>query len=42
MQGLGEVLNDAKTKAFVKSKLIDETASALELFSAFPLIAIQK
>ena len=37
MQGLGEVLNDAKTKTFVKSKLVDETASALELFAAFPL-----
>lgn len=39
MQGLGEVLNDAKSKTFVKNKLIDETSSALELFSAFPLIA---
>lgn len=41
MQGLGEVLNDAKTKAFVKNKLINETASALQLFSAFPLISEQ-
>ena len=41
MQGLGEVLNDSKTKAFVRNKLIDETASALELFSAFPLISKQ-
>lgn len=41
MQGLGEVLNDAKSKTFVKNKLIDETSSILELFSAFPLIAKQ-
>ena len=41
MQGLGEVLNDSKTKAFVRNKLIDETSSALELFSAFPLISKQ-
>lgn len=41
MQGLGEVLNDAKSKTFVKHKLIAETSSALELFSAFPLIAEQ-
>ena len=41
MQGLGEVLNDAKSKTFVKNKLIAETSSALELFSAFPLIAEQ-
>ena len=39
MQGLGEVLNDAKSKPFVKNKLIAETSSALELFSTFPLIA---
>lgn len=39
MQGLGEVLNDTKTKTFVKNKLISETASALELFSVFPLIS---
>ena len=38
MRGLGEVLNDAKSKTFVKNKLIDETSSALELFSAFPII----
>ena len=38
MQGLGEVLNDTKSKTFVRSKLINETSSALELFSAFPLI----
>lgn len=41
MQGLGEVLNDTKSKSFVKSKLIDDTSAALELFSAFPLIAKQ-
>ena len=39
MQGLGEVLNDIKSKKFVKDELIGDTASALELFSAFPLIA---
>lgn len=38
MQGLGEVL-DAKGKTFVRTKLIEETVSALELFAAFPLIA---
>lgn len=42
MQGLGKVLNDLKSKNFVRNKLIDETASALELFSAFPLIARQE
>jgi predicted nucleotidyltransferase component of viral defense system len=42
MQGLGEVLNDAKSKAFVKNKLIDESSSALELFASFPLIAKQE
>ena len=41
MQGLGEVLNDSQTKAFVRNKLIDETSSALELFSAFPLVSKQ-
>lgn len=41
MQGLGEVLNDSKTKAFVRNKLIDETSLALELFSAFPLVSKQ-
>lgn len=42
MQGLGEVLNDTKSKVFVKNKLIGETSSALEVFSAFPLIAKQE
>ena len=37
MQGLGEVI-DTPTKNFVKTKLISETAQALELFSAFPQI----
>lgn len=41
MQGLGEVLNDTKSKTFVKNRLIEETASALEVFSTFPLIAKQ-
>ena len=41
MQGLGEVLNDTKSKTFVKNKLIAETSSALELFATFPLIAKQ-
>ena len=38
MQGMGEVLGDARTKNFVKTRLIEETAQALELFSAFPQI----
>lgn len=38
MQGLGEVIDDTQTKNFVKTKLIDETAQALELFAAFPQI----
>ncbi len=37
MQGLGEVL-DTKGKTFVRTRLLQETASALELFAAFPLI----
>jgi len=37
MQGLGEVI-DVQTKNFVKTRLIDETAQALELFAAFPQI----
>lgn len=39
MQGLGEVLDDTRTKSFARSKLIEETAQALELFAAFPQIA---
>lgn len=42
MQGLGEVVEDAKTKSFVKNKLMDETISALKLFSLFPQIANQQ
>ena len=38
MQGLGEVVDDSKAKNFVRAKLIDETAQALELFAAFPQI----
>lgn len=38
MQGLGEVIDDIQTKNFVKSRLIEETAQALELFAAFPQI----
>ena len=38
MQGLGEVIDDTRTKNFVKTKLIEETAQALELFAAFPQI----
>ena len=41
MQGLGEVLNDAKAKTFVKNKLIEETSAALKLFASFPQIAGQ-
>lgn len=41
MQGLGEVVYDIHTKNFIKNKLIAETASALELFSAFPQITEQ-
>ena len=39
MQGLGEVLPDNRTKNFARQQLIPETASALELFAANPLIA---
>lgn len=42
MQGLGEVIDDTKTKSFVKNKMIDETISALKLFSLFPQIANQQ
>lgn len=38
MQGLGEVIDDAHTKNFVKSKLIDETIQALKLFATFPQV----
>jgi len=39
MQGLGEVIDNSRTKNFVKTKLIEETAQALELFATFPQIA---
>ena len=38
MQGLGEVIDDTRTKSFVKTKLTEETAHALELFATFPQI----
>ena len=38
MQGLGEVIDDTRTKNFIKTKLIEETAQALNLFAAFPQI----
>jgi predicted nucleotidyltransferase component of viral defense system len=38
MQGLGEVIDNTRTKNFVKTKLIEETAQALELFATFPQI----
>lgn len=38
MQGLGEVIDNASTKNYIKTKLVDETAQALELFAAFPQI----
>lgn len=39
MQGLGEVIDDSRAKNFVKTRLIEETAQALELFASFPLIS---
>lgn len=38
MQGLGEVIDDTRTKTFVKTKMVEETAQALELFANFPQI----
>lgn len=38
MQGLGEVVDDTRTKTFIKTKLIEETAQALDLFASFPQI----
>ena len=38
MQGLGEVLMDNQTKNFARKQLIPDTASALELFAAYPLV----
>ena len=39
MQGLGEVLLDNASKIFVRKQLLDETASALDLFAMYPQIA---
>ena len=38
MQGLGEVVDDTRTKTFIKTKLIEETAQALDIFAMFPQI----
>jgi len=38
MQGLGEVLLDNDAKKFARTQLIPDTATALELFAAYPLI----
>ena len=42
MQGLGEVLDDARAKSFVRNHLLEQTAEALRLFAAFPQIADQE
>ena len=42
MQGLGEVLTDNQSKNFARQHLIPETASALDLFAACPLIAVYR
>ena len=39
MQGLGELLDNTSTKSFVKNRLIEETAAALELFAISPLLS---
>lgn len=39
MQGLGEVLLDNASKNFVRKHLIEETASALDLFAMYPQTA---
>ena len=39
MQGLGEVLFDSASKNFVRKQLLEETASALDLFALYPQIA---
>ena len=41
MQGIGELIGDEKQKNFVKSHLIEETASNLELFALSPIISDQ-
>ena len=42
MQGLGEVLIDTASKKFVKNGLVEETATGLELFAMYPLVAQQE
>lgn len=42
MQGLGDVVDDAKTRKIIRDNLIEDTATALELFATFPLIAQQE
>lgn len=39
MQGLGELLTDNTAKNFVRKQLLEETASALDLFALYPQIA---
>lgn len=39
MQGLGEVIEDGKTRTYIRGGLLEETAAALQLFSEFPLTA---
>lgn len=39
LQGLGEVLLDNQSKNFARRQLIHDTASGLELFATYPLIA---
>ena len=41
VQGLGELLGNDVTKSFVKEKMLEETASNLELFALSPMIATQ-
>lgn len=40
MQGLGEVL-EPKLKSFVRTRLLDETSTLLQMFASFPSIARQ-
>ncbi len=39
MQGLGEVVEDGKSRTYIRGPLIEDTAAALSLFSEFPLTA---
>lgn len=39
MQGLGEVLLDNASKNFVRKRLLEKTASALDLFALYPQLA---